>query len=105
MGVISVKEIMAPTFKSLFGHPSRRFPIPVAKELSTVEWQNAQVIPNDLKEPDAESNAPLIPTTAFSFSRASVVAGLFRSTVPLLLQKPNQEEVPLHLLLNQQTRP
>src|SRR6476660_7379646 len=43
---LSVSEIIAPTLRSLLGHPSRRLPIPGAKELSTVEWQDAHVMPS-----------------------------------------------------------
>src|SRR3954447_19736295 len=38
-------EITAPTLRSRLGRPSRRLPIPLANELSTVEWQTAQVRP------------------------------------------------------------
>src|SRR3954447_7485890 len=36
---------IAPTFKSLLAHPSRRCPIPGASESSTDEWHSAHVIP------------------------------------------------------------
>ena len=36
---------MAPTFRSRFGHPSSRLPMPVVNELSTVEWHSAHVMP------------------------------------------------------------
>ncbi len=37
---------MAPGLRSRFGCPSSRAPMPGANELSTVEWQSAQVIPD-----------------------------------------------------------
>jgi hypothetical protein len=58
-------------------------PIPGANESSTVEWQRAQVMPIEVSEPPS-SKMPLTPTTAFSLSSASVVAGLLRSTRPFL---------------------
>ena len=39
------RATIAPTFRSVFAHPSSRRPIPVANELSTEEWQSAQVMP------------------------------------------------------------
>jgi hypothetical protein len=33
--------MIAPTFKSRFGQPSRRRPMPAATLSSTVEWHNA----------------------------------------------------------------
>ena len=44
--------MIAPTFRSRFGHPSSRLPMPGAKELSTVEWHNAQVVPTLLRLQD-----------------------------------------------------
>ena len=38
--------MMAPTFRSRFGQPSFRRPMPGMTELSTVEWQSAQVTPS-----------------------------------------------------------
>src|SRR5688572_26628219 len=37
---------IAPGFSVVFAQPSSRLPIPGANELSTVEWQIAQVMPN-----------------------------------------------------------
>ena len=70
---LSVSEIIAPTFRSRLGQPSSRFPIPGANELSTVEWQEAQVIPTEVRLPDVLKFA-FTPTTAFNFKSASVVA-------------------------------
>ena len=55
-------------------------------ELSTVEWQSAQVMPTrvSVSVPPTLSTVPLTPTTAFSFSSATVVAGLVRLTDPVL---------------------
>ena len=39
------RATIAPTFRSVFAHPSSRLPIPVVKELSTEEWQRAHVMP------------------------------------------------------------
>ena len=58
--------------------------MPGANESSTVEWQSAHVMPIDCSPLVLEKN-PLTPTTAFSFSSASVVAGSSRSTVPALM--------------------
>src|ERR687897_281937 len=73
--------MMAPGFRSRFGHPSNRWPMPGAAELLTVEWQRAQVIPTRVRvsRPFTVSTVPLSPTTAFSFSRVTVVAGELRS--------------------------
>src|SRR5688572_15215356 len=72
--------MIAPTLRSRAAQPSRRRPIPGAKELSTVEWQSAQVMPT-LRScwPEGSKN-PRTPTTAFSLRSASVVAGSSRST-------------------------
>ena len=58
--------------------------MPGANELSTVEWQRAQVMPTWVRSslPLTDSTVPFRPTTASSFSRATVVAGLFRSMLP-----------------------
>src|SRR2546425_10441623 len=56
--------------------------MPGAKELSTVEWQSAHWMPTDRSELSPSLKSPLTPTTALSLSRARVVAGSFRSTVP-----------------------
>ena len=74
---------IAPTFKSWFAHPSRRWPMPGANELSTVEWQNAHWIPIDCRVP-CELKKPVTPRTEFSLSSASVVEGSFRLTFPSL---------------------
>ncbi len=42
---------MAPTLRSRLAQPSSRCPIPGAKELSTVEWHTAQVIPTERSVP------------------------------------------------------
>ena len=39
------RATIAPTFRSVFAHPSSRLPMPVVKELSTEEWQRAHVMP------------------------------------------------------------
>ena len=39
------RATIAPTFRSVFAHPSSRLPMPVAKELSTEEWHRAHVMP------------------------------------------------------------
>ena len=57
--------------------------MPGAKELSTVEWHRAHSMPTEVSLPPLP-NTPLTPTTALSFSRASVVAGSFRLTLPSL---------------------
>ena len=75
---LSVKEIMPPTSRSRFGHPSNRLPIPSLNELSTVEWQTAQVIPIDCNVP-SWLKFPFTPTTEFNFKRANVIAGSFKS--------------------------
>ena len=51
--------------------------MPGAKELSTVEWQSAQVMPTDCRRLPFASKKPRTPTTELSLSSASVVAGLF----------------------------
>src|SRR5215467_4867891 len=73
--------MMAPTFRSRLAQPSRRWPMPGTRELSTVEWHSAHWMPTELRVP-LLSKKPLTPTTAFSFSSASVTAGSFRSTFP-----------------------
>ena len=58
--------------------------MPGANELSTVEWHSAQVMPTrvSVSLPLTVSTVPLRPTTASSFSSATVVSGLLRSTLP-----------------------
>src|SRR5919198_4813885 len=82
--LFGARPTIAPTLRSRFGQPSRRLPIPGANELSTVEWQTAHVSPIDERVPPLLKK-PFTPTTAFSFSRASVVRGLPRSTFPALI--------------------
>src|SRR4051794_32239558 len=77
-------EMIAPTLRSRLGQPSRRWPMPGANELLTVEWQTAQVRPIELSRP-VRVKWPLTPTTALSLSRASVVFGELRSTLPALI--------------------
>ena len=77
--------MIAPGLRSRFGQPSSRAPIPGANELSTVEWQSAQVIPTrvSVSVPSAPVvTVPWTPTTALSLSSATVVAGLVRLIVP-----------------------
>src|SRR3954454_5955435 len=74
-------DTIAPTFRSRLAQPSSRFPMPGAKESSTVEWHSAHSIPTDFSEP-AESKNPLTPTTELSFSNARVTFGSLRSTCP-----------------------
>ena len=54
--------------------------MPGANESSTVEWHSAQVMPTrvSVSLPPTFSTVPLRPTTALSFSSATVVAGLVR---------------------------
>ncbi len=73
--------MIAPTSRSRFGQPSSRRPMPAANELSTVEWQSAQVIPTRVRVWLA-STSPTTPNTAPSSRSATVVAGSSRSTVP-----------------------
>ena len=72
---------IAPTFRSVFAHPSRRFPIPGAKESSTYEWHSAHVTPTFVSWP-AASTVPFTPTTALRRNNSIVTAGLVRSTWP-----------------------
>ena len=83
--------MIAPTLRSRLGQPSSRLPIPGANALSTVEWQSAQVTPTcvSVSLPLTVSTVPLSPTTASSFSKATVVSGLFRSTLPLRIAPCN----------------
>src|SRR5581483_7548344 len=74
-GIAGERAMIAPGFKSRFGHPSSREPIPGATLLFTVEWHSAHDIPTDRKLPRS-STLPTTPTTAFSFISATVVAGL-----------------------------
>src|SRR6516225_1073978 len=78
---LGANPMMAPTFKSRLAQPSRRWPMPGARELSTVEWHSAHSIPTELRLP-LLSKKPLTPTTALSFSSASVTAGSSRLTFP-----------------------
>ncbi len=70
----------APTLRSRFGQPSRRLPMPFAKESSTVEWHSAHVMPTLVIL--SPSNTPFTPTTALARSSSSVVSGLSRLTAP-----------------------
>src|SRR6266545_2227942 len=81
------KATMAPTLRSRLGQPSRRLPMPGAKELSTVEWHSAQVKPTRVSEslPPTVATVPLTPRTASSFKSATVVAGSVRLTEPSLM--------------------
>src|SRR6188472_2185863 len=81
---VDADATIAPTSRSRFGQPSRRRPIPFANESSTVEWQRAQVVPMDVSWPPLLKK-PLMPTTAFSFSRVNVTAGSSRFTLPALI--------------------
>src|SRR6266850_4351087 len=78
------RATIAPTLRSRLGYPSRRLPMPGAKELSTVEWHSAQVKPTrvSVSLPPTGATVPLTPMTALSFSRAMVVAGSERLMVP-----------------------
>ena len=78
---LGASETIRPTFRSWFGQPSSRLPIPGATESSTVEWQKAQVMPIELSVPPL-LKMPLTPRTEFNFRSASVVAGPSRSTLP-----------------------
>src|SRR5688572_25623426 len=81
--------MIAPTFRSRLGQPSSLLPIPV--ELSTVEWQDAQVRPIDFKFP-LPSNFPTTPTTAFILINSRVAAGSSRNlpSLILLFKKPGR---------------
>ena len=72
---------MAPGLRLVLGRPSSRRPIPGITESSTVEWHSAQVMPTRVSTslPSFDTTVPFTPTTAFSLSRATVVAGFFRS--------------------------
>src|SRR2546425_11000293 len=61
--------------------------MPGAKELFTVEWQSAHVIPSrtSVSLPLTVLTVPRRPTTALSLSSVTVVAGLLRSTWPALI--------------------
>ena len=78
---------MAPTFRSRFGQPSFLCPMPLENELSTVEWHSAHVMPSRvrLSLPFTLVTVPTRPTTAFSLSKVTVVAGSLRSTLPALI--------------------
>ena len=71
--------MIAPAFRSRFGQPSRRLPIPGENESSTVEWQKAHWIPS-VRSPPLSSGNPVTPTTAFAFNRAIVTFGSPRFT-------------------------
>src|SRR2546422_3495937 len=43
------RSMILPGSRSRLVHPSRRWPMPNASELSTVEWQTAQVRPTELR--------------------------------------------------------
>ena len=58
--------------------------MPGTRELSTVEWHSAHSMPTELRLPSL-SKRPLTPTTALSFSSASVTPESFRSTCPFLM--------------------
>src|SRR5215471_16223982 len=73
--------MMAPTFRSRLAQPSRRWPMPGTRELSTVEWHSAHSMPTELRLP-LLSKKPLTPITALSFSSASVTPGSSRLTFP-----------------------
>src|SRR5688572_1616069 len=77
-------ETMRPTFRSRLAQPSRRLPMPGAKESSTLEWHSAHWVPSDVILPPL-SNLPVNPSTALSWSNASVVAGSSRLTLPALI--------------------
>src|SRR3954447_24775659 len=78
---VGAAEMIAPTLRSRLGQPSRRWPMPGANELLTVEWQTAQVRPIELSRP-LLVRCGLTPTTALSLISASVVAGESRFTLP-----------------------
>ena len=59
----------------MFAQPSSRWPMPGANELSTEEWQSAQVMPTLVSCP-ASLTLPRTPTTAFSRNNSTVTAGL-----------------------------
>src|SRR3954453_20603546 len=75
------RDTIAPTLRSRFAQPSSRFPMPGAKESSTVEWHRAHSMPTDFRFP-AESKMPFTPTTEFSLRSARVTAGSSRGTLP-----------------------
>ena len=75
------RATIAPTFRSMLAQPSSRLPIPGANELSTEEWQRAQVMPTLVSCPRSLT-FPCTPTTAFSRNNSTVTAGLVRSTCP-----------------------
>src|SRR5205807_1098943 len=74
---------ISPGLRSRFGQPSSRRPMPGASELSTVAWHRAHVTPKRVILLVASTLA-CTPTTAFSASRATVVAGSSRLTCPAL---------------------
>src|SRR5687767_10025111 len=69
------RATIAPTFRSVFAHPSSLLPIPVVTELSTVEWHRAHVMPTLVRRP-VVSTVPFTPTTALSRNSSTVTAGL-----------------------------
>ena len=74
---------IAPTFRSRFGQPSSRRPMPLTKESSTVEWHSAHVMPIEVTLLSSSSTA-FTPTTASARSNSRVVSGLSRLTPPSL---------------------
>src|SRR5205814_7243529 len=71
---LSVREMTAPTLRSLLGHASKRLPTPGINELSTVEWHTAQVIPILDKLPSL-AKVPFKPTTEFNLNNSMVDLG------------------------------
>src|SRR5262249_19201013 len=71
-----------PTLSVRLGQPSRRRPIPVAIESSTVEWHSAQVMPTVARWLFGPVTLPITPMTALSFSSSIVTAGSSRFTCP-----------------------
>ena len=75
--------MIPPTFRSRLAHPSSRWPIPGAKESSTVEWHSAHWMPTEVNVP-LVLKTPVRPITAFNCSSASVVTGSSRFIFPCL---------------------
>src|SRR4051812_38262874 len=75
-GTAADDAMIAPGLRSWFGHPSSRWPMPGADELSTVEWHRAQVTPTLERWscPFTGSTVPTMPTTELSLISVSVVA-------------------------------
>jgi hypothetical protein len=78
---LGARDVIAPTFRSRLAQPSSRLPMPGANELSTVEWQNAHSDAHRLDATVGLAKA-VTPSTAFNLSRAIVVAGSSRLTLP-----------------------